>query len=58
MKSRKLSPAIRIITSMLILCSIENGTIKSEYNTALIILCFIELVMDTCYLVINLSIKK
>nr|DAF91884.1 MAG TPA: hypothetical protein [Podoviridae sp. ctZkC8] len=58
MKLNKLSATIRIVVSMLILCSIENGTIVSRYNTVLIILCFIELVMGTCYLVIMLSVKE
>lgn len=58
MKLCKLSSAIRIIISMLILCLIENGTIVSKYNIAIIILCFVELVLDTCYLAIRLSIKE
>ena len=58
MKLGKLSTVIRIIVSMLILNMIENGMIVSKYNIAIIILCFIELTLDLCYLVINLSIKE
>lgn len=58
MSLRKITSAIRIIISMLILCMIENGTIVCRYNTIIIILCFIVLVFDTCYLAIRLSIKE
>nr|DAQ63974.1 MAG TPA: hypothetical protein [Caudoviricetes sp.] len=58
MKLLKLSSVIRIIISILILYLIENGTIVSRFNTAIIILCFIELTLDLCYIVINLSIKE
>ena len=58
MKLGKLSSAIRIVISLLILNMIENGMIVSKYNIAIIILCFIELTLDLCYLVIRMSIKE
>ena len=58
MKLGKISSAIRIVISILILCMIENDMIVTKYNLAIIILCFIVLVLDTCYLVIRLSIKE
>lgn len=58
MKLLKLSSVIRIIISILILYLIENGAIVSRFNIAIIILCFIELTLDLCYIVINLSIKE
>ena len=58
MKLGKISSAIRIVISILILCMIENDMIVTKYNLAIIILCFIVLVLDTCYLAIRLSIEK
>ena len=58
MKLEKISSAIRIVISILILCMIENDMIVTKYNLAIIILCFIVLVLDTCYLVIRLSIEE
>lgn len=58
MSFKKIPAAIRIIISMLILCMIENGIIISRYDSAIVILCFIELIFDTCYIVIKTSIEE
>lgn len=58
MSFKKLPAAIRIIISMLILCMIESGIIISRYDSAIVILCFIELIFDTCYIVIKTSVEE
>lgn len=58
MKIRRVSAIIRVIVSALILYKIQDGTFVSKYNIALIIFCCAELVLDTCYLVLDSSIKK
>lgn len=58
MKLRKISAIIRIIVSALILYKIQDGTFINKYNIALIIFCCAELVLDTCYIVLDASVKK
>lgn len=58
MKLRRVSAIIRIIVSALILYKIQDGTFISKYNIALIIFCCAELVLDTCYIVLDASVKK
>ncbi len=58
MKLRKISAIIRIIVSVLILYKIQDGTFVSEYNIALIIFCCAELVLDTCYIILDASVKE
>ena len=58
MKLRRISAIIRIIVSALILYKIPDGTFVSKYNIALVIFCCAELVLDTCYIVLDTSVKK
>lgn len=58
MKLRRVSAIIRVIVSALILYKIQDGTLVSNYNIALIIFCCAELVLDTCRIVLDASVKK